>query len=174
MKLCLISLLVLFTFVDLANACAPPYPSYRLHLTVKYGNSLVSGASVFIFETDKSTPIQHAYTDTWGKIQFSLGPKKYNILVIWSSTCTIKKDVLIPFAGEYLTIDITSTIPETTVLDKCHNWLPWTLGILSISLIIGTFIIALALDTTWKEAIGCSILVNVPSVMIGILLCLLL
>lgn len=175
LKLCLFSVLVFFSLLNLADACTPPYPSYRLYLTVKYGNSLVSGASVFI-ESDSSTLKQHAYTDLNGQAQFSLGREEYNILVVWSNTYTIKKNISVPFAGEHIMIDIgfTSTIPETTVFDKCYNWLPWTLGILAVSLIIGTFIIALTLDTTWKRAFLSSILVNVPSVIISVFLCLLL
>jgi len=177
LKLCLFSVLIFFSLLNLADACVPPHPSYRLHLTVKHDNSFVSGASVFVFNSNKgieSIPIQHVYTDTYGQTEFVLGKEKYDILIVWSNTYTVKKNVSVSFAGEYLMIDITSTIPETTVLGKCYNWLPWTLGVLLISLIVGTFIIAFSLDTTWKKAFLSSILVNIPSVIIGVFLCLLL
>lgn len=172
-----ISVLVLFTIFGLANACAPPYPSYRLHLTVTSGNALVVGASVFVFNQNEgieSIPIQHTYTDSGGEAQFSLGPKKYDIMVVWSNTYTVKENVSVPFAGAYITINISSKVLEATVFDKCYNWLPWTFGILVISLIIGTFCISVGLKTSWKKAIGYSFLINIPSVVIGVVLCILL
>lgn len=177
LKLCLISVLVFFSLLNLADACVPPYPNYKLNLTVTSDNALVAKASVFVFNSQEgieSMPIQHAYTSTFGRTEFILGPEKYDILILWSDTYTVRKNISVPFAGKYVTIDISSNTIKSTVFDKCYNWLPWTFGILAISLSVGTFIIAVVLDTTWKKAFLSSILVNVPSVVIGVFLCLLL
>ena len=170
---CLISLFILSSFIGLVNACVPPHPSYKLNLKVTYNNALVAGALVFIFNQNEITPIQHAYTDSWGETQFSLGPNKYKIVIVWDKTYTIKENISVPFAGAYMTIEIESNIVEM-VYNKCYNWVLWTLGILCISLIVGTFLIAYGLKISWKKAIGYSVLVNVPSVVIGVLLYLIL
>jgi hypothetical protein len=134
------------------------------------------GASVFVFNHDKgikSDPIQHAYTDSFGNTEFGLGPGEYDILVFWSDSYTVKENISVPFSGEYITIDLSSNL-QTTVFNKCYNWLPWTFGILCVSLIIGTLLIDFGLKTSWKKAISYSFLINIPSVIIGIILCLLL
>ena len=94
-------------------------------------------------------------------------------LIVWSSTYTVRENVVVPSTGEYMTIDFSDNFEEI-VSNKCYNWLPWTFGILCISTFIGIFLIAVGLKTSWKKAIGYSILVNIPSVIIGVLLYLIL
>jgi len=169
------------TFVSLASVYAPPPPfilNYRLNVRVLYKEDWtpISGASVSVFE-DISGVYEYIgtrVTDSSGFCSFQLDVSgRFRVVVVHNSSYS-EEDIDMTSSGIYVEIYLAHDDRGNVVFARCINWLPWTLGIYSFSLILGTFIISYKFDTAWKKGIKYSLLVNTPSVIIGVILCLLL